>query len=73
MARIFHTQQGTILVTAAIASAVVVVAAALFVLLPPRTVSGQVVDVATGRPLLGAVVKVGGREIQVGSDGGFTI
>jgi hypothetical protein len=69
----FQTQRGTILVTAAILSAAVAVAAALFILLPPRTVSGRVVDVSSGRPLLGAVVRVGGMAMPVDNDGGFTL
>lgn len=41
--------------------------------LPTRTVSGQVVDSATGQPVPRAVIRMDGQEINVGADGTFSM
>ncbi len=73
MAAIFRSQRGTIIVAASTAIAVLAAAAAAFFLAPARTLSGWVLDSATGEPLVGAVVKAGDKEFQVGGDGSFSI
>ena len=74
MAKSGKSQRGVIIIVAAAALllAVVGAAAALF-LLPVRSVSGQVIDSATGSSLAGAVLKVNGTELTAGTDGAFTV
>jgi hypothetical protein len=71
-----RSQKGIIAVVAASALllAIAGIVAALF-FLPVRTfdVSGQVVDVGSGTPLAGAILKVDGMELSAGSDGAFSI
>jgi hypothetical protein len=61
-----------VVAAAALLLAIAGIVGALF-FLPVRTVSGQVVDTASGSPLAGATLMVNGAEITTGPDGVFTI
>ncbi len=69
----FRSQRGTIIVAASTAIAVLATAVGAVFLAPARTLSGQVIDATTGKPLVEAVVKAGDKEFRVGEDGAFTI
>ncbi|MHB1160892.1 MAG: putative glycoside hydrolase [Chloroflexota bacterium] len=69
----FRSQRGTIVIAATTAIALLAAVAAALFLLPARTLSGQVVDAASGQPLVGAVVSAAGQQFQVGEDGSFAI
>ena len=72
MASRFRFGRGSAIVAAS--TVIVALAAAIVALVMPiGSVRGQVIDAATGRPLPGAVVRVGDREYQTGDGGDFSL
>lgn len=73
MAGLNRFSRGTSILLAASAVAVLAAILVAVVVLPGRTISGQVIDGDGGGPVFGAVVKVGEQEYPVGENGLFSI